>query len=74
MEFNLQTFLTEMRKEQREDHETLDSKLDSTLAKIAEHETRLVILEGTRTLLKWGAATVIVTVLGLLVDIFVKHN
>lgn len=66
IEFNLQTFLTDMRSE-------LNDKMDQIKEIQAKHDTRLALLERTQSTLKWAAGTVIVAALGLFVDVIKNH-
>lgn len=66
MDFNLQDYLHDMRKEQREDHESLTEKVDKVLEVTSDHETRIVVVENTRKLLLWAAAAVATGGLGML--------
>lgn len=77
MEFNLQTFLSEMRDEQREDHRDLSNKVDNMLETLQDHETRLTVVENSYKSAKWFVALLItglVTVAGdLLFKLFAKQ-
>lgn len=72
--FDLQTFLSEMRKEQREDHESLSLKVDNLLETMQDHETRIVIVENTRKNMRWLAGTVIVGLVTFLLDLIANHK
>jgi hypothetical protein len=52
-EFDLQEFLAEMRKEQREDHKVLSDKVDIAVNLLHNHETRIVIVENMRKSVRW---------------------
>lgn len=45
MEFDLQTYLSEMEKRAVDRHERLESKVDTCLLTIADHETRVTVIE-----------------------------
>lgn len=76
-DFNLQTYLSEMRQEQRDDHNSLSEKLDGAVAEfraeISKHHTRLVIVEGTRRVVLWLGGSAILALLGVLADLVVNH-
>lgn len=74
MNFDMQQFLSEMRQEQREDHQVVVTKLDSVIVKVADHETRIVVVENTRKTMLWLAGTVIVALLGAVLDFLVNHT
>lgn len=65
MEFNLQTFLSEMRREQNENYKDLANRVDGVVTTVNNHETRLVIVENDRKTVRWLAATLIVAALGV---------
>lgn len=71
--FNLQSFLSDMRREQREDHAELSGKVDTIVTTIGQHETRIVVVENTRKLLMWLGASFGVAVIGFLIDMVVNH-
>lgn len=71
MDFNLQQYLEAARAEQNEQHNRLEEKIDRLEGKVdrfaavqASHNTRLVVLEGTRRNLHWLGGTVIVSAVG----------
>lgn len=47
MEFDLQTFLMDMKRELKEDNTRIEGKIDSCLMTVADHETRVSIMEAT---------------------------
>lgn len=47
MDFNLQTFLQDMEKRAEERHNRLEQKIDDTLMTVADHETRITVVEQT---------------------------
>lgn len=73
VEFNLQTFLSEMRTEQRAEHQELSVKVDKALETLHDHETRIVVVEGTRKSIRWLGATMIVAFVGALLDFVFDH-
>lgn len=71
--FSLQTYLIEMRKEQREDHSALLTAIKDLDEKVQTHETRLVVVENTRkSMLALSSAVVLATVGGA-VDLLMNH-
>ena len=72
MEFHLQTFLSAMREEQREDHKELSFKIDAVIKTLGEHHTRLTVVENTRRLLLWLGGVLGVAVVGFIFDM-VNH-
>lgn len=79
--FDLQTFLSDMRTEAAEanmalraemqsGHASLAAKIDSGQATINNHETRIVILESTRKTLRWVLGSALVAVIGGLVTVY----
>lgn len=73
MDFNLQQYLGEMREENREDHKATNEKLDRALGRINNHETRIVVVEGTRKIILWLAGVTIVALLGSAFDYAFNH-
>lgn len=59
MSFDLESFLRDMRREQRDSHQALAEKVDSVDAKLATHDTRLTVLENTRKTIRWLTVTLI---------------
>lgn len=85
---NTQQLIAEMRREQREDHQTLVEKVDEgfqkVTASIATHvledttkfagiETRLIVVEGTRKTMRWFMGAAIVAFLGALAEFVFNH-
>lgn len=73
MKFNLQAYLEDMRKEQREDHQALSVKVDDVLKIVHKHETRLVVVENTRRFLTWLGAAIGVGAITMLFDAAINH-
>lgn len=80
MEFDVQGFLTQMDKRSTDSAnkldgkiDKLDTKLDGVVASVAAHETRLVIVENTRSMMRWLAGVVTVAALGGLADLVLNH-
>jgi hypothetical protein len=73
VKFNLQTFLSEMREEQRESHQDLSRKIDGLVETSGKQETRIVVLENYQKTTKWLAGTVVIAVLGAIVDAVFVH-
>lgn len=71
--FNLQYFLQDMRREQREDHEALSKKVDNVLDTVNNHETRITTVENTRKTLLWLGAALITALLTFVGDMIVNH-
>lgn len=86
--FTVQAALAEMRAEQREDHQTLTTKVDEGFKHVAEvmaaHtledakqfgaiDSRLKIVETTRRTVRWLGATAIVAILSALADYLLNH-
>jgi len=47
LEFDLQSFLTEMKRDLKEDNKRIEDKIDSCLMTVADHETRVTVIEQT---------------------------
>ena len=62
------------RSEIRTDVRDLSAKLDVHIAKVADHETRLVPLENFRRTAKWVGGTIVGTGLTALASWFEKHR
>lgn len=72
-EFNLQKVLSDMRTEQREDHQALMTKFDTIATVVNEHETRLVVVEKTqKSVLAMGGALTL-AFFGALADAVLNH-
>jgi hypothetical protein len=74
MNFDLQQYLKEMRDDQREDHKEVVDKLDAVIVRVQDHETRIVVVENTRKTMRWLTGTVIVALVGALLDFLVNHG
>lgn len=59
MKFDLQTYLSEMRQEQNENHQMVVNKVDEVKKEISAHDTRIVVLENTRRNVRWAVTTAI---------------
>lgn len=57
MEFNIQQFLSEMRQEQKKDHDELAKKVDTGFSRLTEtaanHDKRIARVEDARTAIIW---------------------
>lgn len=73
VKFNLQSFLSEMRSEQNDRFNGLETKIDQAVTKVNEHETRIVVVENTRRAVKWLGATVVGALIVGLVDLVFTH-
>lgn len=80
MNVDLHTFLNEMstlRESQKKDLADLGEKIEAGFkehtATLAEHDTRLVVVEGTRKTLRWLAVTAIGAILVGAVDLVFNH-
>lgn len=82
--FNLQEFLADMREEQRSEMRALGGKVDTlsyqlhgrisaVQTKVNDHETRIVVVENTRKMMRWLAGTAIVALLGGVVEFVFNH-
>ena len=67
MEFDLQTFLTDMRRE-------LNEKIDGVVSTLGDHETRITIGETTRRNVRWLIGIVLVALMAFLGDAFFMHH
>lgn len=47
MDFELQSFLQEMKRELRDDNNRIENKIDSCLNMVSDHETRVTVIEQT---------------------------
>ena len=83
-EFDLQTFLSEMRQEQNDSHRNLAAKMDSINTELTRqiddvvetqfaHHTRIALVENFRRTARWVIATLIVGVVTGAVDLIVNH-
>lgn len=63
VEFNLQTFLSDMRAEQLRSQELLTAKVDAALDKMHDHEARIVVVENMRKNMRWLTGTFIGTMI-----------
>lgn len=84
MEFNIQDYLRDMREEQQQDHHDLSEKIDGIASamharieivqgRVAKHDTRLVVVEGTRRTLLWLGTALITAMLGFAGDMLINH-
>lgn len=73
VKFNLQTYLSEMREEQREDNKALRDKIDHIGTSLHKHDKRISVVENTRRLLLTIAGALGVAALGFIVDMAVNH-
>lgn len=71
--FNMQAFLTDMRQEQKEDHDALTLKVDGIVDKLSDHETRIVVVENTHKAARWLGGAVVVAFLGFICDALFNH-
>jgi hypothetical protein len=69
MNFDMQQFLTDMRREQHEAHEKLEDKIDDIKTITSSHETRLVVIEHGRHLVKWAIGLSFGAVVSLLLKV-----
>lgn len=51
----------------------LGKKIDSVGTNVQDHETRIVVVEGTRRTMRWLAAAISVAFFGALADFFFVH-
>lgn len=72
-EFNLQTFLSEMRQEAREGQETLALKIDSITETLHKHDKRIAVVENMRRILVGFIVSAGLALLGFLADMAVNH-
>lgn len=85
---NTQAMLAEMRREQREDHQSLVTAMGEGFEKVttamsthvledttkfAAIDKRLSTVENTRRTMRWLGATVIVAVIGVLLEFLSNH-
>lgn len=73
MEFNLQTYLTEMRTEARQDNQLIMHKVDDVKKTLALHDTRITVVENTRRVLLWLGASLGVATIGFILDMIANH-
>lgn len=73
MEWDLQTYLRDMRQEQQEDHLRLSVKIDSVVTVLNKHDKRIATVENTRKTMLWLGSSLIVAVIGFIVDMLVNH-
>lgn len=73
IEFDLQSYLSEMRSEQRADTLLLSEKIDGVKDTLGKHDTRIAIVENTRRVLVWLGATLGVGLVTFLIDMVVNH-
>lgn len=73
MKFDLQTFLSEMRKEQKEDHDALSARVGAVLEKVSDHETRLVVVEKSQAVARWFGGAVVVGFIAFVFDLVLNH-
>lgn len=76
VDFDLQSFLREMRDEQREAHEALVTKVDAGFkeasAALAKHDTRITVIENLRKNVLWFASATFGALIIGGVDIFLE--
>ncbi len=73
MEFDHQAFLRDMRKETNDGLKSIDGKVDEVLVKVNDHETRIVVVEGTRRTLLWLGGAVLIALLPVVFDLAANH-
>jgi hypothetical protein len=73
VEFDIQSFLAEMREEQRQDHQTLMSKFDRLNDRVSQHETRLVVVENTRNVIVAAIGMLFAALIAGVTDFFFNH-
>jgi uncharacterized membrane protein YidH (DUF202 family) len=73
VKFNLQSYLSEMRTEQRADTLMLSEKIDDVKGTLAKHDNRISTVENTRRLLVWLGASLGVAAIGFLLDLLANH-
>lgn len=71
--FSLQQYIVEMRAEQRQDHQTLLTAIKELDAKVASHETRLVVVENTRKSVLGLSGAMVLAFLGAFIDMLFNH-
>lgn len=80
----MRTEQREMRKEQREDVQELSTKVEAGFTnvhgrinslkdKVNDHETRIVVIDGTRKTFLWLAGIAVACVVGGLIDLVFVH-
>lgn len=72
--WDLQSYLEDMRKEQREAHAVLTEKLDDLGKTVASHETRLTVLDNMRRNVRWLVTATIGALIMGATDLFFKHG
>lgn len=71
--FSLQQYIVEMRRELREDNQTLLDAIKELDAKVASHETRLVVVENTRKSVLGLSGAMVLAFLGAFIDMLFNH-
>lgn len=72
VDFDVQTFLRDMRNEQNDAHSKLEEKIDGLKTTISNHETRLTVVENDRSTLRWFFGSIIAAAIGFVVSLW-KH-
>lgn len=73
MEINLQTYLDKQFEITREDHLRLESKVDKALEQVANHETRLALVEDSRKMFRRATGALSAAVIAGIVDLIINH-
>ena len=71
--WDLQSYLEDMRQEQREAHKTLTDKLDELGKTVAGHETRITVLDNMRRNVRWLATVTIGALIMGGLDLLLGH-
>lgn len=71
--FDLQTFLSDMRREQKEDHDNLASELREFRNTLASHDKRIERVEDTRKTLRWVGGLLIAGMITVAIDVVSNH-
>jgi len=73
VKWNLQQHLETMEETAVARHNTLVLKFDNVLEKVNDHETRIVVVEGTRKTVKWLGMTVGAALILAAIDLAFSH-
>ena len=73
VDFNLQTFLSEMREELCGKIDRVDGKVDMVTVRITDHETRISVVENTRKIIRWLAGVLLVGAVAFVFDVIYSH-
>jgi len=69
-QFNVESYLEDMRAETRVAHREIKDKLDEVAKTVNQHETRITIVENARKTLRWVTGVLVAAAITALVGLF----